>query len=44
MPSWLSMRLGAAADHYERVSYRRIPVTVESVRAAWVYVRREEEL
>jgi hypothetical protein len=31
----------AAADHYERVSYRRIGVTLESGRAAWVYVPRD---
>ena len=28
----------AAADHYERVSYRREAVTLASGRAAWVYV------
>lgn len=28
----------AAADHYERVSFRRIAVTVLSGRDAWVYV------
>ena len=33
----------AAADYYERVSYRRIPVTLVSGRAAWVYVLRDEE-
>jgi len=30
----------AAADHYERVGYRRIEVTLESGTAAWVYVPR----
>ena len=33
----------AAADYYERVSYRRIPVTLESGRAAWVYVLRDDD-
>lgn len=28
----------AAADHYERVSYRREAVTLQSGRDAWVYV------
>lgn len=28
----------AAADHYERVSYRRVGVTTVSGREAWVYV------
>ena len=31
----------AAADHYERVSYRRESVTLESGRQAWIYVPRE---
>lgn len=31
----------AAADHYERVSYRRIAVTLRSGREAWVYVPKE---
>ena len=30
----------AAADYYERVSYRRIAVTLQSGRDAWVYVLR----
>jgi len=29
-----------AADYYERVSYRRIEVTLTSGRSAWVYVPR----
>jgi len=33
----------AAADHYERVSYRRIPVQLQSGRAAWAYVPHEVE-
>jgi len=33
----------AAADYYERVSYRRLAVTLESGRQAWVYVLRESE-
>ena len=28
----------AAADYYERVSYRRVAVTLQSGRDAWVYV------
>ena len=32
----------AAADHYERVSYRRIAVTLQSGREAWVYVLRDD--
>ena len=30
----------AAADHYERVSFRRIPVVLESGTDAWAYVPR----
>lgn len=30
----------AAADHYERVSFERTAVTLESGTAAWVYVPR----
>ncbi|RII95581.1 gamma-glutamylcyclotransferase [Clavibacter michiganensis] len=30
----------AAADHYERVSYRRVKASLVSGRAAWVYVPR----
>jgi len=33
----------AAADHYERVSYRRIKVVLVSGNPAWVYVPREQE-
>ena len=32
----------AAADHYERVSYQRISVKLESGRDAWVYVPRDD--
>lgn len=32
----------AAADYYERVSYRRIGVTLESGREVWVYVLRDD--
>lgn len=32
----------AAADHYERVSYRRIPVVLQSGRDAWAYVPRDQ--
>ncbi|MGJ9371896.1 gamma-glutamylcyclotransferase family protein [Nesterenkonia sp. CF4.4] len=28
----------AAADHYERVSYRRVPVSLISGRSAWAYL------
>ena len=31
----------AAADHYERVSYRRIAVTLQSGREAWAYVPKD---
>ncbi|THG31677.1 gamma-glutamylcyclotransferase family protein [Naasia lichenicola] len=34
----------AAADHYERVSYERISVTLQSGRDAWVYVPRSAPL
>ena len=32
----------AAADHYERVSYRRIPVRLQSGRDAWAYVPKDQ--
>jgi hypothetical protein len=32
-----------ASDEYERVSFRRISVQLESGRAAWVYVPREKQ-
>ena len=32
----------AAADHYERVSYRRIPVALQSGRDAWAYVPKDQ--
>jgi hypothetical protein len=30
----------AAADHYERISFERTGVTLQSGKAAWVYVPR----